>query len=71
VALDEHTFVSDAALLAVLDAALACRPGALRVGADQREAVDVLARVGLLIDAGDGTTAPTPAAVLYDELSSL
>jgi hypothetical protein len=65
----EHTFVSnDAEKLAVLDAALACRPVALRVGADQREAAGWLARVGLLIDAGDGTVTPT-RAVHYDELT--
>lgn len=51
-----------------MDAAIACRPAALRVGAKDAEAVEWLARAGLLIDAGDGTVTPTRAAIRYDEL---
>jgi hypothetical protein len=50
------------------DAALACRPAALRVEAEDGDAVEWLARAGLLINAGDGTVTPTRAAVHYDEL---
>ncbi len=65
----EHTFViDDKQKLAILDRAIACRPAALRVEAKDRDAVEWLARAGLIIDAGDGTVTPTPAAVLYDEL---
>lgn len=65
----EHTFVTDdEQKLAILDGAIACRPAALRIEGKDREAVEWLARAGLLIDAGDGTVTPTPAAVLYDEL---
>ena len=54
--------------LAILDAAIACRPAALRVEAKDDEVVEWLARAGLLIDAGDGTVTPTPAAIHYDGL---
>jgi hypothetical protein len=67
----EHTFVSPATdkdRLAILDAAIACMPAALRVEARDAEAVEWLARAGLLIDAGDGTVTPTLAAIHYDEL---
>lgn len=65
----EHVFVpSDEHTLAILDAAIACRPGALRVKAEDAEVVEWLARAGLLIDPGDGTVTPTSAAVHYDEL---
>jgi len=65
----EHTFVSsDKDKLAILDAAIACRPAALRVEAEDGDAVEWLARAGLLINAGDGTVTPTRAAVHYDEL---
>lgn len=65
----EHTFVpADEGKLAVLDAAIACQPAALRFEPKDREAVEWLARAGLLIDAGDGTVTPTRAAVHYDEL---
>jgi len=57
--------------LAILDAAIACWPAALRVDAESRDAVEWLARVGLLIDAGDGTVTPTVAAIHYDELTKL
>jgi hypothetical protein len=65
----EHAFVSDAELLRLLEEALACRPASLRVGDDRREGVEELARFGLLIDAGDGTVAPTVEAVEFDLLS--
>jgi hypothetical protein len=58
----------DGQLLAILDAAIAGRPAALRVGPEEREAVEWLAQAGLLIDAGDGTVTPTTAAIHYDEL---
>jgi hypothetical protein len=65
----EHTFVSsDRDKLAILDAAIACRPTALRVEPEDGEVVEWLARAGLLVDAGDGTVTPTRAAVHYDEL---
>jgi L-serine deaminase len=56
--------------LAILGSAIACRPAALRIKAKDREAVKWLARAGLLIDAGDGTVAPTEAAIHFDELAS-
>lgn len=63
-------FVSDdEEKLAILDAAIARRPASLRVGAKDGDAVEWLARAGLLIDAGDGTVTPTPAAIHYDELA--
>lgn len=58
-------------MLRLLEEALACRPAALRVGNERRDGVDELARVGLLIDAGDGTVTPTLAAVEFDLLSKL
>jgi hypothetical protein len=61
VSADEHK-------LAILDAAIACRPAALLVEAKDREAVEWLERAELLIDAGDGTVTPTRAAIHYDEL---
>lgn len=61
--------MSDAELLQLLEEALACRPASLRIGADRRDGVDELARVGLLIDAGDGTVTLTRAAVAFDDLS--
>jgi hypothetical protein len=64
-------FVSDAQKLAILDAAIACRPAALRVEAESREDVEWLARAGLLTDGGDGTVTPTAAAIHYDELTKL
>jgi hypothetical protein len=65
----EHTFVStDEDRLAVIDAAIACRPAALRVEAKDRDTVEWLERAGLLINAGDGTVTPTRAAIHYDEL---
>jgi hypothetical protein len=65
----EHTFVADDKhRLGILDAAIACRPAALRVEAKDREAVEWLERAGLLINAGDGTVTPTRAATHYDEL---
>lgn len=63
--------MSDNELLRLLEEALACRPASLRVGEDRREGVQELARVGLLIDAGDGTVTPTTAAVEFDLLSRL
>ncbi|MBS1886019.1 MAG: hypothetical protein JSU06_02425 [Actinobacteria bacterium] len=54
--------------LALLDAAIASRPTALRVEAEDGDVVKWLARAGLLIGAGDGTVTPTRAAVHYDEL---
>jgi hypothetical protein len=65
----EHVFVSDAELLQLLEEALACRPASLRVGVERRDGVEELARVGLLIDAGDGTVTPTRAAVAFDLLT--
>jgi hypothetical protein len=59
---------SDKDKLAILDAAIACRPAALRVEAEDGDVIEWLARAGLLIDAGDGTVTPTRAAVRYDEL---
>jgi hypothetical protein len=65
-----RTYVrSDARKLAILDAAIACWPAALRVKAESGEDVDWLARAGLLIDGGDGTITPTAAAIHYDELT--
>lgn len=62
-------FVSSAKdKLALLDAAIAGRPTALRVEAEDGDVVKWLARAGLLIGAGDGTVTPTRAAVHYDEL---
>jgi hypothetical protein len=58
---DEHK-------LAILDRAIACHPAALRVEANDGDAVEWLARAGLLIDAGDGTVTPTVAAIHFDEL---
>ncbi|MBS1893364.1 MAG: hypothetical protein JST59_18860 [Actinobacteria bacterium] len=63
--------MSEAELLRLLEEALACRLSALRVGTDRREGVEELARVGQLIDAGDGTVTPTAAAVEFDLLSKL
>jgi hypothetical protein len=63
--------VSDVELLQLLEEALAARPASLRVGDERRAGVDELARVGLLIDAGDGTVTPTAAAADFDLLSRL
>ncbi len=54
--------------LAILDAAIACRPVALRVDAEDGDVVEWLARAGLLVNAGDGTVTLTRAVVHYDEL---
>lgn len=60
----------EAQKLAIIDGAIAHFPLALRIEAKDREAVEWLARAGLLIDAGDGTVTPTRAPVHYDELVS-
>jgi hypothetical protein len=66
----EHTFVStNKHRLATLDAAIACRPAALRVEEKDGQTVEWLTRAGLLIDAEDGTVAPTHAPIHNDELA--
>jgi hypothetical protein len=63
--------VSDDDLLRLLEEALECRSASLRVEQDRRDGAEELARVGLLIDASDGTVTPTLAAIEFDLLSTI